>query len=154
MRHRVKRRGQRPECSITGRFCACCGWNRVHRGRVLQDFDRPERVAMRPRSGDVAGGEFGESQVGQGIRFGAGLRKEGQRIHDLPRAERHEAMGAFVAGFQGALVLAGAACVVGGPGGYFTLPRSWHSDWERAWTETDGQVAGITRANLERGPAL
>ena len=40
-------------------------------------------------------------------RLGAGALEEARRIDALPRKQRHEGIGAFVSGFQGALALAG-----------------------------------------------
>jgi hypothetical protein len=56
-----------------------------------------------------------------------------------PLGMRHEFIGAFVSGFQGALALAGVAIAVGVAGdheGYYILPSSWHNDWCGEWTDT------------------
>ena len=71
---------------------------------------------------------------------------EAARILTLAAAPRHEAVGAFVAGLQGALALARCAAVVGAPGdheGYYVLPKSWHTDWIDVWRDTtrDGDRA-------------
>jgi hypothetical protein len=58
-------------------------------------------------------------------------------VRSLP--ERHELIGAFVAGFQGAITLAEASVVVGMSGdyeGYYILPSKWHNDWCRVWDDT------------------
>jgi hypothetical protein len=73
------------------------------------------------------------------VRLGRDCLAEANRIHSLPAGERHEALAAFVCGFQAALALVGGACLVGcvGPSeGYFLLPSRWHQEWERAWQDT------------------
>ncbi len=77
--------------------------------------------------------------IGSGVQLGARGLIEANRILGLSRAARHEALAAFVAGFQAALALAGRASMVGAVGpaeGYFLLPSTWHSDWESSWTAT------------------
>ncbi len=79
-----------------------------------------------------------EQLVGSAI-LGASVFEEARRIQALGAAARHEAIGAFVAGLQGALLLTGGAAFVGasGPGeGYYALPRRWHSDWKAAWQDS------------------
>ncbi len=65
---------------------------------------------------------------------------EAARISSVtPLSKRHELIGAFVAGFQGAIALAGASVVVGARGdyeGYYVLPSKWHSDWSEVWNST------------------
>jgi hypothetical protein len=51
---------------------------------------------------------------------------------------RHEMIGAFVAGFQGAISFAGKAQLIGCAGdseGYYLLPASWHDEWLAVWNE-------------------
>lgn len=74
---------------------------------------------------------------------------EAQRINALKsQDERHEAIGAFVAGFQGALALSGGACSVGDAEAHFLLPRRWHPDWEQAWTDTDRRTNPTDRVDV------
>lgn len=66
--------------------------------------------------------------------------EEASRISSItPLSVRHELIGAFVAGFQGAITLAGAAVAVGAIGdneGYYVLPARWHRDWCLVWNTT------------------
>jgi hypothetical protein len=60
-----------------------------------------------------------------------------QAIDDFK--ERHELIGAFVAGFQGTLSFTGRCELVGHPGGsegYFLLPSTWHPEWAEVWQRT------------------
>jgi hypothetical protein len=78
--------------------------------------------------------------LGDQIEIDQSVWAEARRISTVcPLRERHELIGAFVAGFQGAIALAGASVVVGAMGdyeGYYVLPSQWHKDWSDAWNET------------------
>lgn len=78
--------------------------------------------------------------VGAEISLDASVWREANRIQLVEDQNiRHELIGAFVAGFQGALALAGGAMLIGQDGpteGYYTLPRTWHSDWHEEWRRT------------------
>jgi len=74
--------------------------------------------------------------------------REAERIGALGKGDRHEAIGAFVAGFQGALALAGQACVVGTEDAHFLLPKTWHSDWDAAWESTTRSGEATTRRGV------
>lgn len=79
------------------------------------------------------------SLLGAEITLDASVWEETTRIQGEEDTElRHEMIGAFVAGFQGAISFAGKAQLVGccGDGeGYYLLPASWHQDWQAVWNE-------------------
>ncbi len=88
-----------------------------------------------------------------GVQLGQRVLPEANRIMGLrPVKARHEAIGAFAAGLQGALALTVGASLVGAPGpheGYFLLPRSWHDDWETAWETTMRPNDTVSRILLD-----
>jgi hypothetical protein len=76
--------------------------------------------------------------LGPTITIDASVFDEADRIDAIEtQGEKHEAIGAFVAGFQGALAVAASACAVGDNESHFLLPRRWHADWEAAWLATE-----------------
>lgn len=83
----------------------------------------------------------------------ASLEVELLRVANHPhKGERHELIGGLVAGLQALQVVTRDACVVGAPGeaeGYFLLPRTWHPDWERTWSETSRSGDCVTRYYLD-----
>jgi hypothetical protein len=83
------------------------------------------------------------------LELDATIFVEAARIDGVAtNAERHEAIGAFTAGFQGALALAGAACVVGDEESHFLLPHLWHRDWEQAWLVSERHVEPARRVRV------
>jgi hypothetical protein len=87
------------------------------------------------------------------IEIDATVFAEAARIDGLAtNAEKHEAIGAFAAGFQGALALAGVACVVGDQESHFLLPHLWHRDWEEAWLDSDRLAEPARRLRVQSHP--
>ena len=57
-----------------------------------------------------------------------------------------------MAGFQGAIALAGASVVVGASGdyeGYYVLPAQWHADWREVWNETQRDGDSVRRFPIQ-----
>jgi len=79
------------------------------------------------------------SLLGADITLDDSVWEETARIQREEDTElRHEMIGAFVAGFQGAISFAGKAQLDGCCGdseGYYLLPASWHQDWLDVWNE-------------------
>jgi len=87
------------------------------------------------------------------IELDATVFTEAARIDGLAtNAEKHEAIGAFTAGFQGALALAGGACVVGDEESHFLLPHLWHRDWEEAWLVSERLAEPARRLRVQSRP--
>jgi len=79
------------------------------------------------------------SLLGADVTLDDSVWDEAARIQGEEDTElKHEMIGAFVAGFQGALSFAGKSELVGCSGdyeGYYLLPVSWHPDWLALWNE-------------------
>jgi hypothetical protein len=79
------------------------------------------------------------SLLGADVTLDESVWEEAARIQREEDTElRHEMIGAFAAGFQGAISFAGKSQLVGCAGdseGYYLLPSSWHSDWLAVWNE-------------------
>jgi hypothetical protein len=97
--------------------------------------------------------------LGDRVQFDKSVWDEATRISTVrPLSERHELIGAFVAGFQGAIALAGASVAVGASGdyeGYYVLPLQWHADWTEVWKETRRDEDSVKRfpIRLPKHPA-
>lgn len=97
--------------------------------------------------------------LGDRVQIDKSVWNEATRISTVrPLSERHELIGAFVAGFQGAIALAGASVVVGASGdyeGYYVLPSLWHADWSEVWNETQRDEDSVKRfpIRLPKHPA-
>lgn len=91
--------------------------------------------------------------LGNNIQFDQSVWDEANRIATSnPLGERHEFIGAFVSGFQGALALAGAAVAIGVSGdheGYYILPSTWHTDWCGVWAETERDGDSVKRFSIQ-----
>lgn len=78
--------------------------------------------------------------IENGVRIDQSVWSEAARIaSSRPLTRRHELIGAFVAGIQGAIALAGSSVAVGAGGdheGYYVLPSQWHVDWTHVWEKT------------------
>jgi hypothetical protein len=87
--------------------------------------------------------------LGPALSLDASMFDEADRIDAIEsQDERHEAIGSFVAGFQGALALAAAACAVGDVESCFLLPRRWHADWEAAWQASERIREPVSRVDV------
>lgn len=90
--------------------------------------------------------------LGDRVQFDKSVWDEASRISTVrPLSKRHELIGAFVAGFQGAIALAGTAVVVGASGdyeGYYVLPSEWHPDWCEVWTKTQRKEDTVRRVPI------
>lgn len=88
------------------------------------------------------------------LRLAPEVLAEARRIAALRRPySRREPLRAFLGALQGALALAGAACLVGVAGegeGSFLLPRVWHPDWETAW-RASLRVTGMQIRRIDVG---
>lgn len=90
----------------------------------------------------VAGQDLNEmiQLLGETIEVHSSVLEEAERINKVSsKPKRHEMVGAFVSGFQGALGIAGQAKLVGKSGGaegYYMLPVKWHSEWQNEWKNT------------------
>jgi hypothetical protein len=89
--------------------------------------------------------------LGENLTFDESVWAEAERIQaTYPLTRRHELIGAFVAGIQGAIMLAGKASMFGAPGeyeGFYVLPSTWHEHWVKVWNrtaETDDAVRQVT----------
>lgn len=97
--------------------------------------------------------------LGDQVQIDKTVWDEATRISTVrPLSERHELIGAFVAGFQGAIALAGASVAVGASGeheGYYVLPSQWHTDWCEVWNETQRDEDSVKRfpIRLPKHPA-
>lgn len=93
------------------------------------------------------------SLLGHRVHIDKSVWDEATRISTvLPLSERHELIGAFVAGFQGAIALAGASVVVGASGdheGYYVLPFEWHTDWCDVWNKTQRKEDTVKRFSIQ-----
>lgn len=91
--------------------------------------------------------------LGNNIQIDQSVWDEANRIATSnPLGERHEFIGAFVSGFQGALALAGAAVAVGVAGdheGYYILPSTWHADWCHVWDKTARDGDSVKRIPIQ-----
>lgn len=91
--------------------------------------------------------------LGDRVQIDKSVWDEALRISAVrPLSERHELIGAFVAGFQGAIALAGASVVVGASGdyeGYYVLPAQWHADWCEVWNETQRDGDSVRRFPIQ-----
>jgi hypothetical protein len=91
--------------------------------------------------------------LGDSVQIDESVWDEAKRISIIqPLNERHELIGAFVAAFQGALVLAGGAVAVGTSGdheGYYALPSQWHSDWVEVWNATTRDKESVQRFPIQ-----
>ncbi|WP_417384175.1 hypothetical protein [Gimesia sp.] len=78
--------------------------------------------------------------LGNEVTIDESVWTEAARIQaSQPLSLRHELIGAFVAGFQGAMMLAGKAAMFGASGdheGFYVLPAIWHDDWVEVWNQT------------------
>jgi hypothetical protein len=92
------------------------------------------------------------SLLGERLKIDKSVWDEAARIVTVcPLSERHELIGAFVAGFQGAIALAGASVVVGASGdfeGYYVLPSQWHDDWCDVWNKTQRDNDNVKRYSI------
>lgn len=91
--------------------------------------------------------------LGADLTIDASVWNEAARIQATrPLSVRHELIGAFVAGIQGAIMLAGKACMVGAPGeheGFYILPSIWHDDWDEVWNKTTKQDDSVRKVAID-----
>jgi hypothetical protein len=94
-----------------------------------------------------------EALLGGDLTIDESVWAEAERIQATRSlSTRHELIGAFVAGIQGAMMLAGKASMFGAPGeheGYFILPSTWHEDWVAVWAETARPDDSVRKVAVE-----
>jgi len=77
------------------------------------------------------------ASLGSNVTLDGSFWEETARIQQEANLSlRHELIGAFVAGFQGAISFAGKSMLVGCNGdreGYYLLPTAWHQNWLDIW---------------------
>lgn len=122
------------------------------KGVLIDDFLFPKIFSSAASASEV---RSLDSALAGALVLSPSVRQEADRIGGLPSAQRHEAVGAFVAGFQAAMCLAGVATLVGATGeheGYYLLPQHWHTDWEQVWIATDRKPIQVRRASVQVSP--
>jgi hypothetical protein len=91
--------------------------------------------------------------LGDEVAIDASVWAEAARIQAIqPLSLRHELIGAFVAGIQGAMMIAGKASMFGAPGeheGFYILPSTWHEDWSNVWHQTARPDDCVRKVDVE-----
>jgi hypothetical protein len=128
----------RPPPEQCGFYCQIDNWLFPHLFVLATPVALTPNGMVQPAfGGDAAGLNV---LLGQNVVLHQSVWDEAARIQQTGlRSTRHELIGGFVAGFQGALALAGAAQFVGAAGnyeGYYVLPANWNPQWQVEWQNT------------------